>query len=83
MSAIQERYQPVSIGVNGTARIGTFLGGFLALTTGTLTVTANGATLINAVPVTAGSYLPMPFITGDPASTVTLAGGASGVVAAG
>ena len=83
MSAVQERYTPVVIGVNGTARVGTFIAGFLALTAGTLTVTAGGATLINAVPVVAGQFTRMPFITGDPAATVTLAGGASGVMAVG
>ena len=81
MTAIQERYQPVAIGVNGTAKVGVNVAGFLAVTSGTLTLTVAGVALISAVPVTAGTYLPLPFVTGDPNASITLGGGASGVAA--
>jgi len=84
---IKERYSPVVMGANSTASVnGVQLGGFVALTSGTITVTRNnddGTTtvIINAVPVTAGVYLPLPFFLGSHGGTVTLAGGASGTLA--
>jgi hypothetical protein len=59
------------------------LGGFLALTSGTITVVdSTGATVINGVPVTAGIYTPTPFMLsgGGLNSVVTLGGGASGTL---
>jgi hypothetical protein len=81
---IQERYHAYPIAVNGTyafpSGTPTNLAGFLCITSGTLTATrATGAILINAFPVTAGVYYPMPFHIGAGAS-VTLAGGASGTL---
>lgn len=81
MSDIKERYVPKPIGVNGNVVCGRFIAGFLAVTSGTLTVTDGyGTVLINAVPVTAGVYTPMPFVTGDTRTVVQLAGGASGTL---
>ena len=88
MSKFQEAYVPANIGVNGTFSPGSFIAGFLAKTTGTLTVTnSQGTVFLDAIPVTAGVYTPMPFLTGGPGPagnpTVTLAGGASGTLAYG
>lgn len=81
---IQERYVPVPIGVNGTYEFSSGspsgIAGFLCVTAGNLTVTrADGVVVVNAVPVTAGTYLPMPFYVG-PDSTVVLSVGASGTL---
>lgn len=83
--AIQERYKPIPMAVNSTYAIPASLqgiGGFLCITSGTLTLVNNaGTTIVNAVPVTAGSYLPMPFaLEAGQSGSITLAGGASGVV---
>lgn len=81
---VQECYLARNIGANGTFQPNSFIAGFLAVTSGTLTLTDNqGNTLIAAVPVTAGVYTPMPFFTGGVGATVTLAGGASGTLAYG
>lgn len=82
---IQERYQPVVIGVNATHRFpqgAQNIGGFLAITAGTVTVVdMAGVTIINAFPVSAGVYYPMPFSLGNGSSgTFTTAGGASGTL---
>ncbi len=87
---ITERYRPYFIGVNGTQRLdGTdHIGGFLAHTAGTVTVTADPdigstpVTIINAFPVAAGVYYQMPFYLSKTGGTVTLAGGASGTLGA-
>lgn len=83
MSTVQERYQPRVVGVNASITLpGTSIGGFLAKTTGTVSVTLpNGTVIVDAVPVTAGVYLPLPFYLAVIGSTVTTAGGASGTVA--
>ena len=81
---VQERYTPQLLGVNATYAIrGASLGGFLAKTSGTLTiVTSSGATLVDAVPVTGGIYLPLPFaLPSSEGAVVTLGGGASGTLA--
>lgn len=83
--SFQERYKPVPIGVNATIPITADqpgMCGFACITSGTLTVVNNyGTTIINAIPVTAGTYLPLPFAleTGQKGS-VTTAGGASGTI---
>lgn len=81
---VQERYTPQLLGVNASYAIrGASLGGFLAKTSGTLTiVTSQGATLVDAVPVTAGIYTPLPFaLPSSEGATLTLGGGASGTLA--
>lgn len=79
---VQERYQPAIVGVNSTYVInGQNLGGFLAVTAGTITVTtANGTAVLSAFPVSAGVYYPLPFFMGQTGSTLVTAGGASGTV---
>ena len=55
--------------------------GFLAVTSGTMTVSKrDGTVLINAFPVTGGQWYFMPFHVGHE-GTVVLAGGASGTLA--
>lgn len=81
----QERYKPVAIGVNGTYKFpqgAQNIGGFLAITAGTITVVNQvGTTIIAAFPVSAGVYYPMPFyLEHGSQGSVTLAGGASGVL---
>lgn len=81
---IQERYTPVPLGVAATfvfpSGSPTGIGGFLCITAGTITVTrADSVVLVNAFPMTAGTYVPMPFAVGAGA-TVTLGAGASGTL---
>lgn len=86
-SIVRERYTPHPIGANGTLVLtGDSLGGFLCISAGSITVVRNNddgstTTIINALPVTAGVYVPLPFYLGKNNGTVTLAGGASGVLA--
>jgi len=83
-SKIIQRTKPVTIGVNGTATFdGSGLDGFLPITAGTLTVTTSrGLVIVDSVPVTAGTPLPLPYVFPDGSSggSVSLAGGASGVL---
>ena len=80
-------HTPFAVGVNTTVSItGDNIGGFLCVTSGTITVvgtTDQGAnvTWINAMPVTAGTWYFMPFYIGPRNGSVTTAGGASGVLA--
>lgn len=86
MSTIQERYSPEVVGVNATITIySDSIGGFLAKTAGTITVVdEHGVTIVDAFPVAAGAYYPLPFYLGSGVnSTFTTAGGASGTVAGG
>lgn len=81
---IKERYRPVAVGVNATVPF-TFqtIGGFLCLTSGTLTVTReDGGTLFTGLPVTAGQFVRIPFYIGARGGTVTTASNASGILAA-
>lgn len=90
MTNVRERFGPVPMGVDESRTVGAIaLGGFLAVTSGTLTVTTPSGqigvadvTLVNAVPVTEGIYTPMPFsMPTSQGFTVTLADGASGTLA--
>jgi hypothetical protein len=87
MSFVRERFNPVLMVANASYPIpGIYLGGFLAKTTGTITVTAPSSdglstvTLVDAVPVTAGIYTPIPIVFPSAGATVTLSGGASGTL---
>lgn len=82
---VQERYTPEVVAVDTTITLySDSIGGFLAKTAGTITVTAaDGTVLVNAHPVAAGSYYPLPFFLGDNGGTFTTAGGASGTLAGG
>lgn len=82
---IHERYNPEVIGVNSTVTLtADAIGGFLCKTAGTITVVdGRGTTVVNAYPVTAGVYYPMPFFLERPGGTITTAGGASGTMGVG
>jgi hypothetical protein len=85
MSNVREQFAAVPLGVNATSdRGGANMGGFLAKTSGTITITskdANATVLVDAVPVTAGCYTPIPIQFQQSAGfIVTLAGGASGTL---
>lgn len=83
MSNYKERYTPTPMAANTTARFnGSQLGGFLAITAGTITITDDASTvLLNAFPCAAGQYVPLPMVVNTiTGGTVTLAGGASGTL---
>jgi hypothetical protein len=92
MTHVTKRYSPVVVGVNSTviSKSANAIGGFLAVTAGTITLSNNSVlqatnesfTIISAMPVTAGTWYELPFIT-QGGYTFTTAGGASGVLAVG
>ena len=59
-----ERYTAYLMGVNASLKVTRqSIGGFLAKTAGTITVVNDkGATIVDAVPVAAGLYYPLPFL---------------------
>lgn len=81
---IIQRTKPVAVGVNATVNFsGSGVDGFIPYTAGTVTITTSkGLVIVNAVPVTAGTPLPLPFIFPDDSNggSITTAGGASGVL---
>lgn len=84
---VRERFSPKPMAANAVLAIaGPVLGGFLAKTSGTITIVSKDAagtadvTLVDAVPVTAGVYTPIPIIVPATGYTVTLAAGASGTL---
>jgi hypothetical protein len=81
--AIQERYTPKVVGVDSAVTITNLsLAGFLAKTSGTISIVDSaGTTIVDAHPVTAGGYYPLPFYLGVTGGTFTTAGGASGTIA--
>ena len=84
MAAVRERYRPQLMGVDTSYEVkGGQVGGFLAKTAGTLTMTdADGTVLVSAQPVAVGAYVPLPFMFRTAAGgTISLAGGASGTLA--
>lgn len=79
----RENYRMQAVDVDTTVNIvGDTLGGFLCKTSGTITVTDNGDTVVDAVPVTAGGYYPVPGQLSYSSSIATFAtaGGASGTL---
>lgn len=88
MSFVRERFNPVPMGVNASYTIlGQNMGGFLAKTSGTITVISttpdglSSVTLVDEVPLTAGIYTPIPMMFPATAGArVTLGGGASGTL---
>lgn len=86
---IQERYVPLVVGVNATIRVtNQSVAGFICQTTGTITLASlvsdgqPALTILNAFPVTAGIYYPMPLYLGQNGGNFTTAGGASGTLCA-
>jgi len=92
MGHVTLRYTPVPVGVNATvtSKTANAVGGFLALTSGTITLSNNNVvqavseplTIVTAFPVVAGTWYTLPFIT-QGGYTLVAAGGASGVLAVG
>lgn len=82
MAQVKEHYHPTPMAANASAKIGVTLAGFLCTVSGNLTVTdANGTTLVNTLPVTAGQFIRLPILSLTNAGmTVTLAGGAQGTL---
>lgn len=87
MTAVRERFSPHLMGVDATYEIrGPHMGGFLAKTSGTITITGPSAdglsteTLVDAHPLTAGIYTPIPMMFPYRTAVVQLAGGASGTL---
>lgn len=82
-TVVREQFRPVSMVADASYESGgRSIGGFLAKTSGTITIIdLNGDTIVDAIPVTAGVYTPIPFFIGEaPGFTVTLGGGASGTL---
>lgn len=80
---VQESFAATRVAADGTATLTgrTRLGGFVCDTAGTLTLTINGTTMLNAMDVAEGVFYPLPFdIVGT--SSIALGGGAAGCVAA-
>ena len=81
---IIQRTKPIQVGANTTVSFdGSGVDGFIPYTDGTVTITtALGLVIVNAVPVTAGVPIPLPFLLpdGSQGGTVTTAGGASGIL---
>lgn len=83
MTAVRELLRPQPMALNSTFICGgSNIGGFVAKTAGTISVTdADGTLLVDAIPVAAGQYLPLPFVfRTSMGGLVTLAGGASGTL---
>lgn len=83
---VHEQYKPITVGVNATVKFnGNMIGGFICKTDGNVTITAqpSGTVIVDAIPVTAGNVLPLPFLMpdGNQGGEVTTAGGASGILA--
>lgn len=85
MANVREVFRPQPMGANALYQVaGSSMGGFLAKTAGTITITDSGANatiLVDAVPVTAGFFTPIPILfTSAAGGAVQLAGGASGTL---
>jgi hypothetical protein len=78
----KERYTPTVVAANATVAVtGSQTGGFLAITAGTITLTdLDGNVELNAFPVAAGQYVPLPILLNTLGGTFTAAGGASGTL---
>lgn len=87
MTVVRERFNPVPMAADSTYAVrGQHIGGFLAKTAGTISVVSkdalgiNDVTYVDAVPITAGAFTPIPIIFPAAGGTVTLGGGASGTL---
>ena len=86
MSSVRETFRARPMAANDTAHVRTVrIGGFLAKTSGTITVIdaagTGDVTIVDAVPVTAGIYTPIPFeFSSSAGGRVVLGGGASGTL---
>ncbi len=59
---VREQYTARPMEAGSSLTVGSsYMGGFLCTVAGTLTITdANGTVLVNALPVSAGAYIPIP-----------------------
>lgn len=91
MAFVRERFNPHPMGTDTTLMItGIYIGGFLAKTTGAITITGQdpngvpGYVLVDEIPVLEGVYIPIPLINpggvGNGGLKVELSGGASGTL---
>lgn len=87
MTFVRERFNPVPMAANSTYVIqGPQMGGFLCKVAGTISIVTkdatgvNDVTIVDAVPVTAGDFVPIPVMFPTTGATVTLAGGAAGTL---
>ena len=78
----KQYYAMHPMGVNASRNLGATIAGFLPVVSGTLTITAeDGTVLVNAVPITAGTYLPCPgLLPTTGVHKITLGGGAAGTL---
>lgn len=80
------RYTPIQVGAGATVKFtSNSIGGFLCVTSGSITVTAvddfgNSVTVVPVTAVTAGTWLPLPFYLGTQGGTIVSSGGAVGVL---
>lgn len=79
---IQEQYSPQLMTANSSFTTGsTKIGGFICTVSGTLDIVGgDGLPDVSALPVTAGSYHPLPIFVGNSGATITLSGGAAGTL---
>jgi len=81
-----ESYTPLALAANATQSVSTascVIGGFTCVVSGTLTlrrVDSGGDVVVDALPVTAGSYHALPYAM-PTGAYITLAGGAKGTLA--
>jgi len=77
----QTRYNATAMAANTTVRCSPSIGGFICVTSGTITITSNaGVVLLNAFPVTLGNTYGFSIFAGSDGGTAALAGGASGTL---
>lgn len=76
-------YHPVILAADSTTQINRqSVGGFLAVTSGTLSITRfDGTAVLTAFPVAAGSWYKVPLFLGADGGFATTAAGASGTLA--
>lgn len=80
---VRESFAAQLMAVNASlTRGGTRMGGFLAKTSGAISITDGAGTLIvDTVPVTAGTFTPIPIMfQQETGFTAALSGGASGTL---
>lgn len=86
MSNVQEQYKAVVVAANATQGFtGNGVGGFLCVTGGVITIqrldlNSTYVTLVNALPVTAGVWHPIPLYVGHLGGQIVASGGASGTL---
>lgn len=84
---VRECYNPVPLAANAAYEVkGSTIAGFLCTVAGTLTISGksadglNNVTFVNALPVTAGTWIKIPCLFAVPGAVVQLAGGAAGTL---